>query len=251
MRFLEGELREEHGADIRIPLDEPAEVLFATASSEILGRPENLMPAKNVEITGTFHVLLIGLAPGQAVLLTPVVVMSIYLVGFVFLLLQDRSLRGRLILLAGFTALALSGINMYYKGRFCLVAALSGHVAFLVLLIGFMLGRLFREKRVTVDTIMAGVIVYLLMAGLWTQFYALTLLADPAALHSAGGLGGRPYVTLYYFSVTTLTTAGFGDLTPVSDLARILAAYESLVGQVYLVVFISLLLGRHFAETDR
>jgi Fe-S oxidoreductase len=43
VRFLEGELREEHGADIRIPLDEPAEVLFATALSEIMGRPENLM----------------------------------------------------------------------------------------------------------------------------------------------------------------------------------------------------------------
>lgn len=43
VRFLEGELREEHGADIRIPLDERADVLFATASSEIMARPENLM----------------------------------------------------------------------------------------------------------------------------------------------------------------------------------------------------------------
>lgn len=43
VRFLEEELREEHGAAIRIPLDAPAEVLFATASSEIMGRPENLM----------------------------------------------------------------------------------------------------------------------------------------------------------------------------------------------------------------
>ncbi len=43
IRFLEGELREEHGAAIRIPLDEPAEVFFATASSEIMARPENLM----------------------------------------------------------------------------------------------------------------------------------------------------------------------------------------------------------------
>jgi Fe-S oxidoreductase len=41
--FLEEELLEEHGVPIRIPLDEPAEVFFATASSEIMGRPENLM----------------------------------------------------------------------------------------------------------------------------------------------------------------------------------------------------------------
>ena len=43
VHFLENELREEHGAPIRIPLDEPADVLFATASSAIMGRPENLM----------------------------------------------------------------------------------------------------------------------------------------------------------------------------------------------------------------
>ena len=43
IRFLEGELREEHGAAIRIPLDARADVLFATASSEIMARPENLM----------------------------------------------------------------------------------------------------------------------------------------------------------------------------------------------------------------
>lgn len=41
--FLEEELLEEHGVAIRIPLDEPAEFFFATASSEIMGRPENLM----------------------------------------------------------------------------------------------------------------------------------------------------------------------------------------------------------------
>lgn len=44
VRFLEGELLEEHGIPIRIPLDvKGADVLFATASSEIMGRPENLM----------------------------------------------------------------------------------------------------------------------------------------------------------------------------------------------------------------
>ena len=44
VQFLESELKEEHGIPIRIPLDEKgADVLFATASSEIMGRPENLM----------------------------------------------------------------------------------------------------------------------------------------------------------------------------------------------------------------
>uniref|UniRef100_I2PXY7 Fe-S oxidoreductase n=1 Tax=Desulfovibrio sp. U5L TaxID=596152 RepID=I2PXY7_9BACT len=43
VRFLEEEAAGEHGAPIRIPLDERADVLFATASSEIIARPENLL----------------------------------------------------------------------------------------------------------------------------------------------------------------------------------------------------------------
>ena len=116
---------------------------------------------------------------------------------------------------------------MHYGNRVCLVAALLGHALFLLLLIVFMLARLFREKLITIDNIMAGIIVYLLMAGLWTQLYGLVLLHDPGSINIPGGLGPYPFLTLYYFSVTTLTTAGFGDVAPLSTLARILSAYES------------------------
>jgi len=193
------------------------------------------------------HVGLAGVDGRHAVLVAPVVTLTLYFLGFI--LLRDQSRLARAILPTGTGALGLSTVEVLVGGKFWLAAALAGHAAFLLLVIVFMLGRLFREKKVTLDQIMAGIIIYLLMVGLWAQFYGLTLLADPGAISAASGsFGDRPFLTIYYFSVTTLTTAGFGDIVPVSDTARILAAYESLVGQVYLVVFIALLMGRHFAD---
>ena len=194
------------------------------------------------------HIVLVVWGGRSAIMFTPVVLLSMYLLGFVFLLARERSLVARLNLVVGLTALLLSGLNMYFQGGFCLVIAVSGHALFLFLLIVFMLGQLFHKKAVTIDTIMAGIIIYLLMAGFWAQLYALTLLIDSAAIHYPVPHGGQPYMVLYYFSVTTLTTAGFGDVVPVTDLARILAAYESLIGQVYLATFVALLMGRHFAD---
>lgn len=192
------------------------------------------------------HVLLVGVIGERTVLFAPLILLFLYFGGF--LLMADQSALCRATMGVGLAALAATMASAVLGGTTLLVLALGGHAVFLVLLIAMILGRLFRERRMPLDSVMAGVIVFLLMAGLWTQFYGLTVLADPQAFSAPDeSLRHRPYATLYYLSVTSLTTAGFGDVAPVSDMARILVAYEALVGQVYLVVFIALLMGRHFA----
>jgi hypothetical protein len=193
------------------------------------------------------HVVLVVTEGKETALIAPIVLLFLYLTGL--LLMGDRSRFCTVILGMGLAALALCIANSLLGGTGLLVLALCTHVTFLVLLIIFLLGRLFRARQVPLDNVMAGIIVFLLMAGVWAQLYVLTLLADPLAISAPGGsLGQHPYILLYYFSVTTLTTAGLGDVTPVSSVARILVAYEALLGQVYLVVFIALLMGRHFAN---
>ena len=51
-----------------------------------------------------------------------------------------------------------------------------------------------------------------------------------------------------YFSFTTLTTLGYGDIVPGSRLTRLLSALEALVGQLYLTVLVARLVGLHIAE---
>ena len=52
-----------------------------------------------------------------------------------------------------------------------------------------------------------------------------------------------------YFSITTLTTLGYGDITPRASLPRSLANFEALVGQIYLTVLVARLVGRNLTQS--
>jgi len=54
-----------------------------------------------------------------------------------------------------------------------------------------------------------------------------------------------------YFSFITITTLGYGDITPVTDKATALALIEAVVGQIYLVVLIAWLVGMHVSQRSR
>jgi hypothetical protein len=50
-----------------------------------------------------------------------------------------------------------------------------------------------------------------------------------------------------YYSFVTLTTLGYGDVTPVHPFARTLAYLEAVIGQLYVAVLVASLVGRHVA----
>ena len=60
--------------------------------------------------------------------------------------------------------------------------------------------------------------------------------------------GGEHSVNPLYYSFVTLTTLGYGDISPASSMARMLAAIEAVVGQVYLTVLVARLVGLHIAQ---
>ena len=52
----------------------------------------------------------------------------------------------------------------------------------------------------------------------------------------------------YYYSFTTLTTLGYGDIAPVAKYAKILAIMESVTGPVYLAIFVAQIIGMNIAQ---
>jgi len=77
---------------------------------------------------------------------------------------------------------------------------------------------------------------------------------EPGSFHAVESFGdaiGNPKENpgVYeYFSFVTLTTLGYGDISPASETARNLAWIEAMTGQLYLAIFIAGLVGQHLAE---
>ncbi|NNE17216.1 MAG: two pore domain potassium channel family protein [Myxococcales bacterium] len=109
--------------------------------------------------------------------------------------------------------------------------------------------QLFVERKVTTNMIFGAVIAYLLAAIAFSFVYEAIELQQPG---SFSGLpdGAGPLAlgdALLYFSLVSLTTVGYGDILPVSALARPLAVLEGAFGTLYLAVVIARLVGLHIA----
>jgi hypothetical protein len=86
---------------------------------------------------------------------------------------------------------------------------------------------------------------------MWSFLYHLTALTIPGSFRLAEGLADSEMVhqhLLTYFSFTTLTTTGFGDITPAHPLTRTLAMSEALAGQLYLVITLARLVSLAILE---
>lgn len=123
-----------------------------------------------------------------------------------------------------------------------IASSLSIYALFMIIAIIFMIQKMFSTTKVTGDVIRGGISVYLLLGFLWTLFYVLIYHFDPNAFYFA-----HPWHDsfLFYFSFSTLTTVGYGDISPVNKAAMVLANLEAIAGQLYLAIFISRLVGLH------
>jgi hypothetical protein len=101
----------------------------------------------------------------------------------------------------------------------------------------------FRAERPTVDGIFAMVVVYLLIAIVFAEFYYLLVVWDQGALHFLQPVAEmKPRELrgeLIYYSLVTISTVGYGDILPVSPAARTIASIEAVVGQFYVAVVVA------------
>ncbi len=109
--------------------------------------------------------------------------------------------------------------------------------------------RLVQHVAVTLQTLAGALSIYLLLGIFFAYVYRFIAALSPTQLFAQ-----TPHVHVadfLYFSFVTLTTLGYGDLTPALSLARMLAVTEALLGQLYLVTVVALLVGHATIERIR
>ena len=118
---------------------------------------------------------------------------------------------------------------------------LGTDLVFLALLTFIVLARVFSGGPVTIHRIQGAVAAYLLLGCSWAVAYELLALGRPGAFLGASAEAAIPgqHQVWVYFSFVTLTTVGYGDVTPVHPIARSLAVLEALLGQLYPAILLA------------
>ena len=107
----------------------------------------------------------------------------------------------------------------------------------------------FKPGDITFQRIEGSIVVYLLMGLIFAYvFHAVYLFAGASSFNNINEADLKEFL---YYSFTTLTTMGYGDITPVHPLARSLANLEALIGQLYPAILIARLVSMEFESSNR
>ena len=107
------------------------------------------------------------------------------------------------------------------------------------------LEHILKTKEVTTDTLYGAVCVYLLLGIMWASIYGFLEYVTPGAVFKGSdGLIHTKLSTneLMYYSYTTLATIGYGDITSVTPVGRILSVIEAIFGQLYIAFLVARLI---------
>jgi len=111
------------------------------------------------------------------------------------------------------------------------------------------------SKTVTGDTIAGSICAYLLLGLVWALLYDLIELVIPGSFGFPSDLvtGGEPgreigFLSFAYFSFTTMTTLGYGDITPLSKTAQAFAPLQAVFGQLYIAILVARLVAMRVAN---
>jgi hypothetical protein len=114
--------------------------------------------------------------------------------------------------------------------------------------------QIFEAKSIKAQEIYGAISIYLLLGFMFTQIYEVILVIDPAAIaFDPKNFGGNVLQAgdVIYFSFITLATVGFGDVTPAIPVARAVCVIESIIGIMYVAIFIAKFVSIHSGRSGK
>ena len=124
--------------------------------------------------------------------------------------------------------------------------------AFLAAFFGLTAAGLFsylrNSRSVAQAELYTAVNIYLLLGLLWAAIYLAMDTFSPGSIRIGSNAADRQTEVLY-FSLITLSTVGYGDIVPLSGMARILTALEGVTGVLYIATTVAFLVGRFRNES--
>lgn len=135
--------------------------------------------------------------------------------------------------------------SVIYNNVFLTLGAMSLSLFFLVSSISVALVSVFSSRDISVNQLVGASCIYLLLGSIWAILYSNVYFISNDAFQ---GIPEREtqlhFSEFVYYSFVTLTTLGFGDITPVSPFAKTLSFMQAVTGQLYLTIMVAGLVGK-------
>ena len=119
------------------------------------------------------------------------------------------------------------------------VAGLLLFVALNTATIGLVLRRIVLAPTVTSEIFCAGIALYLLIGVTWALIYIVMDTIDPGAFEILSPTLEKGWSEFLYFSFATLTTLGYGDISPDAPFVRTWAVMEAVIGVLYIAILVA------------
>jgi len=127
-------------------------------------------------------------------------------------------------------------------------------ILFFLFIIGTMIDHILHTDDVSTDTLYEAVCVFLLLGLLWASFYNYIEYISPGIIFVKNNVDVAKPLTaneIIYYSYTTLTTLGYGDITPLTPIGRTVSVLEAIFGQLFLAFLVARLVAIYTAKALR
>ncbi len=153
----------------------------------------------------------------------------------------------------GMVLIAIGAVNimldMIIHHRWAPYVNLVVALLFYLFTTGLAFRTLFTGKQIDLNTLMGSICVYILVGISWSILYFFAAIIHPNAFDGVNITTTKQLFTdLLYYSFVTLSTLGYGDMTPMTPIARTLAYIEALFGQFYIAILVASFVGMHISR---
>lgn len=183
------------------------------------------------------------------------IILSLIIIASVSSLEFDKKTMKRLSYF-GASALLLIWINKIVNYDIIKIISFIVLVCFFIYITLNMIIHIAQRRKVTAVTILNAINSYLLMGLIGSFLFAMTEIVhhyilgySTRAIQFAAG-SGSDFHDFIYFSFVTMTTLGYGDIIPVSSLAKSITILVSISGQLYLAILVAMLVGKLLSNPD-
>ncbi|MFA5812377.1 MAG: ion channel [bacterium] len=136
--------------------------------------------------------------------------------------------------------------------RFGLVICCFSYASFILISIISIGKHVFVADRVTANRIIGSICLYMLLGMFFAFLFAAMGLLSPQSFDMSHAGETTSMVTLrdfIYFSYSTLTTTGYGDMIPAHPISRMVVCVEEVAGSIYLAIMVARLVGMHVTQS--